>query len=80
MPMQTEPPIPMDEVLRWCEANRPDVVDYMKALDNAAKLEEPVATATLFVLSVAFNAGRTYQRAPAHADVFLPINKDPYTP
>ena len=78
MALQEQPPIPMEELIRWCEANRPDVVAQMKQLEEAAKVGSGAAEATMFIISMAFNAGRTYQRAPKHADVFLPINKDPY--
>lgn len=68
-----EPPVPLEEVLRWCEANRPDVVADIRQLPTIVRHE-----GLMLILNIAFNAGRTYQRASQHADVLLPIKKDPY--
>jgi hypothetical protein len=78
MPVQKQPPIPHEEVIRWCEANRPDLVESIRQTSELAQQGLPTAEAMMLILSVAFQAGRTYQRAPVNADAFLPINKDPY--
>lgn len=73
-----EPPIPMEELIRWCEANRPDVVAQLKDIEANAKSGHAACWGSMFLISLAFNAGRTYQRAPANVDAYLPINQDPY--
>ncbi len=77
--MSKEPPNPMEELIRWCEANRPDVVEQMRTIEKRSRSNDPNADAMMFLISLAFNAGRTYQRAPGNADAYLPINKDPYS-
>lgn len=75
---ETEPPDPMAELIQWCEANRPDVVEPLRAIMVAGQHGSIRTTEILFVIELAFAAGRTFRCAPAHANVPLPLVRDPY--
>jgi hypothetical protein len=64
-----ELPNPLQETIRWCELNRPDIVDHMRRVQDNQALS--------FLVSLGFAAGRVYQAAPAHDEVLL-LDKSPY--
>lgn len=72
-----EPPIPMEEVIKWCRVNRHDVLASIIDLANAAE-ENRAAEGMQLLISIAFNAGRTFQASPKNAEAYLPLKKDPY--
>jgi hypothetical protein len=76
--MMKEPPIPMDEIIRWCEANRPDAVEMLRAIAIAQRGGHPSAEGMMFIASIAFTSGRAFEASPVNADTFLPQAKDPY--
>jgi hypothetical protein len=72
-----QPPIPLEEVIRWCEANRPDAVAYLRRLEGSS--DTPLGEASLLLVSLAFAAGRSFQAAPVNQGVNLPQIVDPYS-
>lgn len=64
-----ELPNPIEETIRWCELNRPDIVRHMRGIKDNQALE--------FLVSIGFAAGRVFQAAPAHDEVPL-FDKSPY--
>ena len=65
----TLPPDPLEETVRWCEINRPDVVHDMRSLAGNDAL--------VFLVALGFAAGRAFQAAPAHAEAPM-SGRSPY--
>lgn len=68
-PVVQQPPNPVEETVRWCRLNRPDVAEQV------AMTKDHVAFA--FLISLGFAAGRAFQAVPEHSQVLL-TGKNPY--
>lgn len=55
-------PNPIDEMIKWSETHRPEVVEHLKTLKENSQFI-PMIDGLLLFIAIGFEAGREYERS-----------------